>query len=173
MGVCLVLAASVTSVIVSQQEKLLKTMAFFTVNIPNDVVDEYNTMKLKHTWQYILLKLSDDYKQLLITKKVEKMEVKDDATAKQVYDDFIQEFEPNTCSYAIFDFHFKEGDGDRDKLIFLSWCPNTSSIKQKMTYSSCREDIKKKLIGIHAEIQATDDDELSYSTVKSKLVTGR
>jgi len=148
-------------------------MAFFTVNIPNTVVDEYNTMKLKHTYQYILLKLSDDYKQLLITKTVPKIKVEDDATAKQVYDEFIQEFEPKQCSYAIFDFHYKEGEGDRDKLIFLSWCPNTASIKQKMTYSSCREDIKKKLIGISQEIQATDDDELSYSTVKSKLVTGR
>lgn len=147
-------------------------MAFFNVNVPAEVINEFNTMKLKHCFQYILLKLSDDFKTLNITKKEPKKEVKDDATAKTVYEEFLQEFEPNECCYAIFDFFFKEGDGERDKLIFLSWCPNTASIKKKMTYSSCREDIKKKLVGIASEIQATDDDELSYSSVKSKL-TGR
>jgi len=148
-------------------------MAFFNVTIPSTVIDEYNDMKLKKTHQYMLLKLSDDYKELKITKTVPKKVVEDEVKSKQVYDEFIQEFEPKVCCYAIFDFHYKEGEGDRDKLIFLSWCPNTASIKQKMTYSSCREDIKKKLLGIAQEIQATDDDELSFSTVKSKLVTGR
>ena len=103
-------------------QKLPANMAFFNVQIPNEVVDEFNNMKLRHTYQYILLKLTDDLKKVEICKKVDKMKTDDEASSRAAYESFAAELDPNDCCFAIFDFHYTEGEsGIREKLIFMAW----------------------------------------------------
>lgn len=145
-------------------------MAFFNVQVPNEVVDQFNSMKLKHTSQYMLFELTKDLKHLEVKKTVGKMVTDSEASSKAAYESFTSELEPNKCCFAVYDFHVDEGEsGVRDKLIFLSWCPDDAPTKNKMIYTSCKEDIKKKLVGISQDIQATDQDELNYETIKEKV----
>lgn len=42
-------------------------------------------------------------------------------------------------------------------------------MKQKMLYASSKDAIRKKLVGVHTEIQATDQGEASYDAVLERL----
>lgn len=54
-------------------------------------------------------------------------------------------------------------------LCIYSRAPDTSKVKQKMLYASSKDAIRKKLVGIGAEIQGTDLSEVSYEAVLEKV----
>merc|ERR1711982_154109 len=60
------------------------------------------------------------------------------------------------CRYAIFDYEFQVDGGQRNKITFILWAPDSAPIKAKMMYTSTKDSIKKKLVGIQVEVQATD-----------------
>ena len=43
--------------------------------------------------------------------------------------------------------------------------PDCATVKQKMLYTTSLKALKKKMEGIHAEIQATDDSDLTMSNI--------
>jgi cofilin len=47
--------------------------------------------------------------------------------------------------------------------------PDTAKIKSKMLYASTKDSLKKKLVGIGAEIQATDKSELEEAVILERL----
>ena len=47
--------------------------------------------------------------------------------------------------------------------------PDTAKVKSKMLYASSKDAIRKKLVGIANEIQATDSAEVSYDTVLDRV----
>lgn len=52
---------------------------------------------------------------------------------------------------------------------FAYRAPDTAKVKQKMLYASSKDAIRKKLVGVHTEIQATDQSEASYDAVLERL----
>jgi cofilin len=135
-------------------------------------------LKLRKKYKYIVYRLSDDLTNVVVDKKVESC---------QNYDDFVAELPENDCRYAVFDFEFEKnpGEGLRNKICFFVWydvaaetfylllyifrAPDTSKIKQKMLYASSKDAIRKKLVGIGAEIQGTDMSEVAYEAVLEKV----
>lgn len=85
---------------------------------------------------------------------------------------FKNDLPDNECRYAIYDFDWDAGDeGKRNKILFVLWAPDSKAhIKSKMLYTSSKDAIKKKLVGIGAEIQANDDGDKSYEEVYKKVV---
>lgn len=47
--------------------------------------------------------------------------------------------------------------------------PDTAKIKPKMLYASSKDALRKKLVGIATEIQATDLSEVAYEVVLEKV----
>ena len=47
--------------------------------------------------------------------------------------------------------------------------PDTAKIKAKMLYASSKDALRKKLVGVATEIQATDLSEVAYDTVLDKV----
>ena len=88
-------------------------MAHSGVAVEDEVVLEYNNIKLRHMYQYVQLRLSDDMKRIQIDKCVEKCD----------YEDFVSQLPPADCRYAIFDFHYSLGPaaGERQQLLFVVW----------------------------------------------------
>ena len=86
------------------------------------------------------------------------------------YDEFIAALPKTDCRYAIFDFEYeKPGEGQRNKICFYAWSPDTAKIKQKMVYAASKDALRKKLLGVAAEIQGTDLSEVAYDTVMEKV----
>lgn len=40
----------------------------------------------------------------------------------QSYDDFLEEFSDSECCYAVYDFQYNLGEGERNKICFFIWC---------------------------------------------------
>ena len=73
--------------------------------------------------------------------------------------------------YGVVDVEFQTADGrDNSKIVFISWVPDTAKIKQKMVYSGSKDALKRVLLGIMVEMNATDASELDFdSCLKPKL----
>jgi len=56
------------------------------------------------------------------------------------------------------------------KIVFVTWCPETSGIKQKMVYATTNQTLKKLFEGIGCHLQATDASEVEKSEVLARLI---
>jgi len=130
------------------------------VAVHDDCLQVFQELKLKKKYKYIIYKLSEDQKEIVVDKTDEESD----------YDTFINALPENEPRYAIYDFEYeKAGEGTRNKICFFAWTPDTSKIKQKMIYASSKDALRKKLVGIAVEVQCTDLDEVEHSSVLDKV----
>ena len=130
------------------------------VGVSDEFITKYQELKLGKSLRYIVYKLNEDNTSVVVEKS---------APASASYADFVKELPPNDCRYAVYDFEFNvEDGGKRNKIVFVLWAPDSSKIKPKMLYTSSKADLRKKLVGIATEIQATDASEIDYEAVLEK-----
>lgn len=55
--------------------------------------------------------------------------------------------------------------------LFIAWCPDAAPIKKKMSYTENKDALRKAIVGISIESQATDAAEFSLVRAKEKLGT--
>ncbi|PKY29081.1 hypothetical protein RhiirB3_417674 [Rhizophagus irregularis] len=129
------------------------------VDLSEECLEFFQDLKLKKKYNYILYKLDDSYKSIVLEKAVE----------EATYDDFVSELTSSGPRYAVYDFDYeKPGEGQRSKIAFYSWIPDDSKVKDKMLYASSKDAIRKRLVGVAIEIQGTDLSEVSYEAVLEK-----
>lgn len=82
------------------------------VGVHDDCLKEFQLLKLKKTYKYIIFGLSDDNTQVIVKK----------TSDSPSYDTFIEELPEAECRWAVYDFDFeKEDGGKRSKICFISW----------------------------------------------------
>jgi cofilin len=65
----------------------------------------------------------------------------------------------------LIDLEFLSTDGrPTSKLVFITWNPDSGSIRDKMLYSGSKEAIKTALNGVGIHINATDPSELDLES---------
>ncbi|KAI8968539.1 hypothetical protein BDF20DRAFT_896944 [Mycotypha africana] len=129
------------------------------VAVNDQCLEVFEELKLRKKYKYIIFKLSDDNKEIVIEK----------SSTNGEYQEFLDELPPSEPRYAVFDFEFEKGaEGKRNKITFYTWIPDTSKIRQKMLYASSKDALRRKLVGIAVEIQGTDASEVAYETVLDK-----
>jgi cofilin len=123
----------------------------------------FQELKLKKTYRFIINKITDDNKSIEVEKAVEKGE----------YSDFVDALPHDDCRYAVYDFEYQQSasEGQRSKICFFVWAPDVSKVKQKMVYAASKDALRKKLVGVAHEIQATDSSEVAFDTVLEKVKT--
>eukprot|EP00127_Corallochytrium_limacisporum_P004803 Clim_evm4s180 gene=Clim_evmTU4s180 len=131
------------------------------VAVSQEVLDAFQELKLKHTHKYIVCKLNDTNTEIICEKKSPK---------EATWDDFVAELPPSDGRYAFYDFDYKTDEGgDRQKVTFIHWAPEDSTIKRKMLYASSKDGLKKQLVGIAKEVQATDASEIEFQAVLEQV----
>uniref|UniRef100_A0A7S0GMG6 ADF-H domain-containing protein n=2 Tax=Sar TaxID=2698737 RepID=A0A7S0GMG6_9STRA len=91
--------------------------------------------------------------------------VESQGSRDKTYEDFMAAFPENDCRYGLIDLDFETVDGrPTSKLVFISWNPDTASIRPKMLFSGSKEAIKAALPGVGIHINATDFAELDMET---------
>ncbi|TAQ86130.1 hypothetical protein B7494_g5530 [Chlorociboria aeruginascens] len=138
------------------------------VTIVDECIEKFNELKLNKKIKYIIYKLSDDDKQIVVETTSEDndweafRQLLINATSKKNND----AVGPGP-RYAVFDVNYEltSGEGSRSKITFIAWSPDDAPIKYKMLYASSKEALKRCLTGIAAEIQANDSDDLEYSVI--------
>jgi len=122
----------------------------------------FQEVKLGRKHRYIVFKLTDDFKMIVVDSKADPSATYDDFTHEMKAAETVQE-----CRYAIFDVEYETVDHQpRNKICFFMWSPETAKIKQRMIYSSSKDALKKALgEGIGKEIQANDHGDLEFSNI--------
>ncbi|MCJ1284254.1 cofilin [Xylographa opegraphella] len=147
------------------------------ISVAPECISSFNELKLgKGTIKYIIYKLSDDYKEIVVEEKSadgdwEKFQSKL-MNAKSSH----KGKEGKGPRYAVYDFDYEleAGEGKRSKITFISWSPDEGTLVfPRMTYASSKESLKNALNGIAAEVQANRDDEIEYATILKDITRGR
>jgi len=145
------------------------------VSVAPDCITKFNELKLNKKLKFIIYKLSDDYKEIVI-----------EETSENGDWDFFREKLLKAESknkmgkvgkgprYAIYDFNYDlaSGEGSRSKITFIAWSPDDAGIQPKMVYASSKDALKRALNGIATEFQANDDDDIEYQSVLKKVSKG-
>ncbi|TRY71912.1 hypothetical protein TCAL_00177 [Tigriopus californicus] len=138
------------------------------VKVSEEVKLKFDEVKKKKTYRYVIFFIKEE-KAISVEKTGGR-----DAT----YDEFLTDLMacgPEDCRYGLFDFEYAhqcEGTTEKtkkEKLLLMSWCPDTARIKKKMLYSSSFDALKKCLVGVQKYIQATDEAEASQEEIEAKL----
>uniref|UniRef100_A0ACD5TYI3 Uncharacterized protein n=3 Tax=Avena sativa TaxID=4498 RepID=A0ACD5TYI3_AVESA len=117
-------------------------------------------LKAKRTHRFIIYKI-DDKKKMVVVEKVGEPVLN--------YDDFAASLPANECRYAIFDYDFvTEENCQKSKIFFVAWSPDTARVRSKMIYASSKERFKRELDGIQVELQATDADEVGFDVIQGR-----
>ncbi|KAL8893908.1 MAG: hypothetical protein Q9207_008566, partial [Kuettlingeria erythrocarpa] len=136
----------------------------------------FNELKLGKSLKYIIYKLSDDYKEIVV----------EESGTDPDWENFQKKIidaktthrgkEGRGPRYAVYDFQYEleAGEGTRNKIIFIFWSPDEGApIQLKMTYASSKEALRQALNGVGADVQANNEDEIEYSTILSHVSKGK
>ncbi|KAL2229461.1 UNVERIFIED_CONTAM: Actin-depolymerizing factor 1 [Sesamum indicum] len=117
-------------------------------------------LKAKRTYRFIIFKIEEKQKQVVVEKVGE---------PTQSYDDFTASLPADECRYAVYDFDFVTAENcQKSRIFFIAWSPDTSRIRNKMIYASSKDRFKRELDGIQVELQATDPTEMGLDVIKSR-----
>eukprot|EP00613_Pedinella_sp_CCMP2098_P010776 CAMPEP_0171653688 /NCGR_PEP_ID=MMETSP0990-20121206/39703_1 /TAXON_ID=483369 /ORGANISM="non described non described, Strain CCMP2098" /LENGTH=137 /DNA_ID=CAMNT_0012233155 /DNA_START=286 /DNA_END=699 /DNA_ORIENTATION=- len=130
-------------------------MAMTGITVPDDVVNGFNDFKLKRTaFNYVTFKIDGD-----VVAAADKIESPD-------FDDFLAVLPENEPRFCVLDFKYETADGrPTDKVVFVSWIPDTCKVREKMKYSGTKEAVKSAFVGISVNINATDMSEVTAELI--------
>ncbi|CAB4301107.1 unnamed protein product [Prunus armeniaca] len=117
-------------------------------------------LKAKRTYRFIVYKIEEKQKQVIVEKVGEPADS---------YEDFSASLPADECRYAVYDFDYvTEENCQKSRIIFIAWSPDTSKVRSKMIYASSKDRFKRELDGIQVELQATDPTEMGLDVIRSR-----
>jgi len=117
-------------------------------------------LKTKRTHRFIIYKIEEEQKQVIVEKVGE---------PNLSYEDFAASLPADECRYAVYDFDFMtEENVPKSRIIFIAWSPDISRVRNKMIYASSKDRFKRELDGIQVELQATDPTEMGIDVIQSR-----
>eukprot|EP00252_Welwitschia_mirabilis_P020811 TRINITY_DN5182_c0_g1_i1.p1 TRINITY_DN5182_c0_g1~~TRINITY_DN5182_c0_g1_i1.p1 ORF type:complete len:149 (-),score=38.02 TRINITY_DN5182_c0_g1_i1:237-683(-) len=120
----------------------------------------FQELQMKKTHRYIIFKIDDKGKQIVVEKT---------GGPGESFKDFTASLPENNCRYAVYDFDFVTNENcQKSKIFFIAWSPDSSPIRAKMLYATSKDNIRKELDGVHYEIQATDPAEIDIEVIRDR-----
>jgi len=145
------------------------------VQVSPECVSKFNELKLNKKLKFIIYKLSDDYKEIVIEETSENGDW-------DIFREKLLSAQSKSKTgkvgkgprYAIYDFDYElaGGEGSRSKITFIAWSPDDAGIQPKMVYASSKDALKRALNGIATEFQANDEEDIEYGSVLKKVSKG-
>ncbi|KAH7321184.1 hypothetical protein B0I35DRAFT_208905 [Stachybotrys elegans] len=143
--------------------------------VSQECISAFNELKLAKKYKYIIFKLSDNFKEIV----VEETSEQDDWESFR--EKLINATTKNRSGavgkgprYAVYDveYNLASGDGTRNKITFIAWSPDDAGVQPKMIYASSKEALKRSLTGIAYELQANDPDDIEFDSVLKAVSKG-
>ncbi|GAV64342.1 Cofilin_ADF domain-containing protein [Cephalotus follicularis] len=120
----------------------------------------YMELQRKKVYRYVIFKIDEKKREILVEKT---------GGPAESYDDFTASLPENDCRYAVFDFDFVTLENcQKSKIFFIAWSPSGSRIRSKMLYATSKGRFRQELEGIHYEIQATDPTEMDLDVLRER-----
>lgn len=138
------------------------------VTIASDVKEKYQMVKTGKKNPYIVFKLSDDLKSIVVDKIGEPGE-----TFEDFRNHMLAAAECKQGRYAVYDLVPDEEEASKNKtgdLVFIVWISDDDcGIKQKMLYSSSKDAIKKACEGFKKELQCNESSDLTLEELRKRM----
>ncbi|KAG2719136.1 hypothetical protein I3843_03G246500 [Carya illinoinensis] len=144
-------------------------MSFRWLNRPNaswgmgvgdQTKNTFFELKWKKVHRYVIFKVDENKKEVVVEKT---------GGPAENYDDFTAALPENDCRYAVYDYDFVTSDNcQKSKIFFIAWSPSSSRIRAKMLYATSRDRFRRELDGVHYEIQATDPMEMDLEVLRDR-----
>ncbi|WWC88140.1 cofilin [Kwoniella dendrophila CBS 6074] len=127
-----------------------------------ECLEKFQELKTGKKMTYVIYGLSEDKKSIIVLKTSEDKD----------FDNFVGELPEKECRWAVYDYEFTlpGGEGIRNKLVFVVWSPDDANVKNKMMFASSKDALRRRLEGIHIEIQATDFSEITKDAILEKAL---
>jgi cofilin len=140
-------------------------MAMSGVTIDPSCVAKYNEVKSCKSKCCIFM-LSDDGK--TIVPDEESMQKYSRKAKPDQFEQFTKNFPENKCRYGVYNVNLgcQGSDGitsTREKIIFVTWAPDSAKIKDKMMIASSKDSLKKACVGIAHDMQFSDEGDTEAS----------
>ncbi|KAJ8570707.1 hypothetical protein K7X08_037679 [Anisodus acutangulus] len=131
------------------------------MEVHDDCKLRFLELKAKRTHRFIVFKIEEKQKQVVVEKVGEPI---------QNYEDFAESLPADECRYAVYNFDFMtEENCQKSRIFFIAWSPDTVRVRSKMIYASSNDRFKRELDGIQVELQATDPTEMGLDVIKSRV----
>lgn len=138
----------------------LQSSASSGMGVADECKQVFLELQRKKVHRYIIFKIEEKSKQVVVDKT---------GGPAESYNDFTASLPENDCRYAVFDFDFVTSENcQKSKIFFISWSPDQSQIRAKMLYATSKERIRRELDGVHYEIQATDPAEMDIEVIRDR-----
>ncbi|CAL0299679.1 unnamed protein product [Lupinus luteus] len=130
------------------------------MGVADDSQTTFMDLKLKKVYRYVIFKIDESKREVVVEKT---------GVPAESYDDFAASLPQNDCRYAVFDFDFVTSENcQKSKIFFIAWSPSTSRIRAKMLYATSKDRFIRQLDGVHYEIQATDPTEMDLEVLRDR-----
>merc|ERR1711907_309615 len=130
------------------------------VEVMPEVIEKYENMKIKKDHQYLIFKISDDKKYIVLDKE---------GACGAKFEDFCPLLPDEACRYCVFDTEITtKADATANKMMFISWSDDNAPIKKKMLYASSKLALKNSLPGLVEDFQATCKGDLVLADIQQK-----
>ncbi|KAJ7972658.1 Actin-depolymerizing factor [Quillaja saponaria] len=128
--------------------------------VPDDSKNTFLELKRKKIHRYVIFKVDEKNKEVVVEKT---------GGPAESYNDFTASLPENDCRYAVYDFDYVTSENcQKSKIFFIAWSPSTSRIRAKMLYATSKDGFKHELDGVHYEIQATDPSEMDLEVLRDR-----
>lgn len=131
------------------------------IKVADDCVAAFNDLKIGHKYRYCVMAINDKADEVVVLEK---------ADTSADYDSLLAKLPEDDCRYVVFDYEFEKDGGKRNKIVLISWAPDTAKIKSKMMYTGTQRSLKQKLVGIQVEVQATEQSEIAEESILEKVL---
>ncbi|KAL3521054.1 hypothetical protein ACH5RR_019203 [Cinchona calisaya] len=149
-----------TSVFIKVLQDQIQANAASGMAVHDECKLKFLELKAKRTYRFIIYKIEEKLKQVIVEKVGE---------PANGYEDFTANLPADECRYAVYDFDFMtEENVPKSRIFFIAWSPDTSKVRSKMIYASSKDRFKRELDGIQVELQATDPTEIGLDVIKSR-----
>ncbi|KAJ1720992.1 cofilin [Coemansia erecta] len=162
------------------------------IPVNEDCLKAFDAMKRLRLYKYVIFQMNADFTDVVVGHRYRAKKVSGDsseiasitegetaentsnlegasATEEEVFADFLKHLPENECRYVIYDIEYTKKDVTSNKIVFVTWAPDTAKIKPKMLYSSTKNNLSKRLEGVTTHIQANDLDEVTLDSFQEKL----
>ncbi|KAI0513901.1 hypothetical protein KFK09_009933 [Dendrobium nobile] len=135
-------------------------MATEGMNVREECRKSFLEMKWKRVHRYIVFKIDESTKAIMVDKL---------GGAAECYADLAASLPADDCRYAVFDFDFVTVDNcQKSRMFFITWSPAASRIRAKILYATSKQGLRRLLDGVHYEVQATDPTEMGFDVIKQR-----
>lgn len=146
------------------------------VKVDNSVMDKFHDFKIKKCLPYLILGFSSDISKIVvISEGLSKVAPANATNAEKnkKWTEMLSELPTDDVRYIVIDMFYDTNDGARNEIFFISWAPDTASIKRKMLIAASKDALKTALQGIRNNIQATSKSDLDLEAIINEKIKSK